>query len=247
MREFCRRRFPSLPVFPVPVMVDTDVFHFQSEKRMQIVFSPRKRPTEAAFVQDLFRAENPEFRNVPWIELSGASQETVARVLKDSAIYLSLSRFESAALSILEAMACGCAVAGFTGFGAREYTSDGNGFWAAEDDCLDCTDQLARAVRLVTDGGTSYREMLEAANMTANQFGRERFAKRIVEFWRAYLEGGEFPKLFERGSAATRRKQTATAAPTPHCFLRSSGTPIRIRPWSAHLQKRVSVRTRWTR
>jgi len=41
-------------------------------------------------------------------------------------------------------MACGCVVAGFTGFGAREFATTQNGFWAEEDDCLECAGQLAR-------------------------------------------------------------------------------------------------------
>ena len=149
---------------------------------------------EAAFIQDLFRAENPQFRSIPWVQISGVPEEKVATILKDSAVYLSLSRFEAVGLSILEALASGCVVAGFTGFGARDYTTASNGYWAAEDDCLDCVDQLTRAVGLVTEGGAMYRHMLEAANITASYYSHERFAKQLVEFWRSFLAGGKFPE-----------------------------------------------------
>lgn len=190
--DFCRRRFPSQPIAIVPVFIDQNVFHFQSQKRLQIALTPRKRPLEAAFIRDLFRADNPEFRSIPWVQISGLSEQKVAEVLKDTAVYLSLCRFESVGLTILEAFACGCATAGFTGFGAREYTTAKNGFWAAEDDCLDCVSQLTRAVRLVTDGGPRYRDLLEAANISASYYSRERFVKRVVGFWRDYLSG-QFP------------------------------------------------------
>ncbi|NQU22046.1 MAG: glycosyltransferase [Candidatus Nealsonbacteria bacterium] len=140
-------------------------------------------------MQDLFRAENPAFRDVPWVEISGVSQQQVAEILKNSAIYLSLCRFESVGLTALEALACGCVTAGFTGFGAREYTTAKNGFWAVEDDCLDCATQLARAAQLVTDGGSQHREMLEAASISAQYYSRERFTDRIVAFWKGLLEG----------------------------------------------------------
>jgi len=116
--EFCRRRFPALPTVVVPVFVDRRLFHFQAEKRLQIAFSPRKRPMEAAFIRDLFCADHPEFRNIPWVEIAGVSEHKVADILKHSAIYLSLCRFEALPLSILEAFVCGCVTAGFTGFGA---------------------------------------------------------------------------------------------------------------------------------
>jgi len=176
----------------VPVLIDRGLFHFQPQKRLQIAFAPRKRPLEAAFIQDLFRAENAEFRSIPWMQITGVSEQQVATILKDSAVYLSLSRFEAAGLSILEAMAGGCVVAGFTGFGARDYTTAANGFWAAEDDCLDCVDQLRRAVRLVTDGGVMHRDMLKAANIAASHYNAERFGKRVVEFWRGFLDGEGF-------------------------------------------------------
>jgi len=186
---YCRRRFPELPRVLVPVCIDHDRFQFQQQKRLQIAFAPRKRPMEAAFIQDLFRAENPEWRTIPWIQMSDIPESKVAQVLGDSAVYLSLSRFESVGLSILEAFASGCASAGFTGFGAREFVTDANGFWAAEDDCLDAATQLVRAVQLVTDGGQPYSDLLESAHLSARYYSRQRLAKRIVEFWQGFLEG----------------------------------------------------------
>ena len=169
-------------------MVDPAVFHFQANKKLQIALAPRKRPMEAAFVQDLFRATHPEWRAIPWIEIAGRAETEVAAILKESAVYLSLCRFEAVPLSILEAFACGCVVAGFTGTGGREYTTTKNGFWAEEDDCLACAEQLARAVRLITAGGPAHSDMLEAAGIAASYYSRQRLAARLTEFWKKFLE-----------------------------------------------------------
>ena len=109
---------------------------------MQVAFAPHKRPLEAAFIRDLFRAGGRENRQIPWIEIAKMNESQVAAVLGESAIYLSLCRLEAFAQSILEAMACGCILAGFTGIGAREYTTARNGFWTEEDDCAGCVEQL---------------------------------------------------------------------------------------------------------
>ena len=53
----------------------------------------------------------------------------MARVFGESALFLSLSRFESLGLTTLEALASGCIVAGFTGFGGRDYATACNGWW----------------------------------------------------------------------------------------------------------------------
>ena len=148
---------------------------------------------EAAFIRDLFQATSPEQPAVPWVEIAGMPEGQVAATLGEAAIYLSLCRFEAFSLSILEAMACGCVPVGFTGFGARLYTTDRNGLWVEEDDCIGCVEQLHRAVQVVTEGGPIYREILEAAGLTAREHSREALAARVLAFWRAYLESGKFP------------------------------------------------------
>ena len=191
--DFCRNRFVKLPILNVPAVVSPNVFHFHPEKRLQIAFAPRKRPMEVEFIHDLFVANYPAWRSVPWIQIDQLPELDVARVLKQSAVYLSLQRFEAVGLSALEAMACGCTVAGFTGVGGREYANDANGFWAAEDDLLDCTRQLSRAVESVQSGSSHSQDILEQANRAANFYSIERLTNRIVPFWKAFAQEGEWP------------------------------------------------------
>ncbi len=144
---------------------------------------PSKRSLEAAVVRDLFRAENPQFRNIPWIPITKLSEAGVAEVLGASAVYLSLCRLDACPLALLEAFASGCIIAGFAGIGGRDFTTARNGYWAEDDDCLGCTDQLTKAVSVVTAGGTDYQDMLSEAVITAQQNNRERFVTRLVEFF----------------------------------------------------------------
>ena len=145
--HYCRRRFPRMRQSYVPYYIDTDRFQPQTEKRLQIAFVARKRSLEASFIHDQLRAEHQEFRDVPWVQLDGSSEQQIATALGNSAVFLSLSRFESFGLTTLEALACGCLTAGFTGVGGREYASTRNGFWVEEDDCVTCVARLAEAVR----------------------------------------------------------------------------------------------------
>jgi glycosyltransferase involved in cell wall biosynthesis len=185
--EFCARRFPKLRISSIPAFVDTETFRSASKKQLAIVFAPRKRPQEAEFIRDLFCAENPQWAHVPWVLLKGRNEQGVAKVLAESTNYLSLCRFEAYPLSILEAMASGCIVAGFTGFGARNYTTSANGFWAEEDDCLDCVAQLAKAVQLV--GKTeAYGEMVSQAIAVAQRHRKSAFTEKLIRFWSGFLE-----------------------------------------------------------
>jgi hypothetical protein len=182
---FCRRRFPAQNLWLIPSFIDRNLFHPRGPRKVQIAYAPRKRQQEAAIVQDLFRAENPAFRALPWVPLAGLPEKEIAQLLGESTLYLSLARFESFGLSALEAMASGCLVAGFTGLGGRDYATAQNGFWAIEDDCLDCVDQLTQAVRLMVEGGEQYRAMVEAAQGAAEYYNHARFQRRLLECWRA--------------------------------------------------------------
>jgi glycosyltransferase involved in cell wall biosynthesis len=119
--------------------------------------------------------------------LAKLSESEVARILGESALYLSLCRHEALPLSALEALASGCVVAGFTGFGGRDYATSANGFWADEDDCLAAVDQLAQATRLVVDGGDRHRCLVQNALRTAAAYNPDRFVRQLTECWRNLL------------------------------------------------------------
>jgi hypothetical protein len=183
----CRRRLPRATILMLPYPIDTRLFHARSPKKMQIAYSPRKRAQEAAFIFDLYRAENPSYRAIPWVRIDQMSESQVAGVLAESALYLSLQRFESFGLSALEALACGCLTAGFTGFGGRDYATAGNGFWAPEDDCLACVDRLAEATRLLIEGGERCRAVTADGIDTANRYGYDPFKIRLRNCWNTIL------------------------------------------------------------
>lgn len=184
---FCRRRCPQQTIHLVPYGIDSQLFRSRPPKRLQIAFAPRKRPVEAAVIRDLFHADNPSWAAIPWVPLNKLSESDVARILGESALYLSLCRFEALPLSDLEALASGCVVAGFTGFGGRDYATSGNGFWAGEDDCLDAVGQLTLATRLAVEGGDRRRCLIENAQRTAALYSYERFGRQLTECWRDIL------------------------------------------------------------
>ena len=186
--QFCRRRFPDLQLAYTPFYIDETRFVGAPAKKLQIACEPRKRPMEAMFIRDLFRASFPQFRNLDWLLIQKATERQVAEVLGRSAVYLSLARIEAHSVTCLEAMACGCIVAGFAGrVGHNDSATAANGFWAAEDDVESCTDQLARAVQVAVDQREPYRAMVAQARQTAHAYRKEEVARLLLAAWRAIL------------------------------------------------------------
>lgn len=105
-----------------------------NDKPLRIAFMPRKRSVEAMFMPGLFRSLYPQWAQVPWVPIDGMTRQQCAEVLRQSAVFASFSHLEGLGLPPLEAAACGCVVAGFTGGGGQDYATPANGFWVNEGD-----------------------------------------------------------------------------------------------------------------
>jgi hypothetical protein len=187
--QFCMRRFPGVKVGYTPYFIDHARFAFRSEKMLQVAVVPRKRMTEVGAIADLLRAWHPQLGQIPWVSLHGVSELQVAEGMGRSAIFLSLARLEAHGMTALEAMACGCIVAGFTGvYGGNDSATAKNGFWAQEDDVFGCAEQLAHAIRLVQSGSDAFQTMVEEGRRTAWEYRREESARRLLGFWKSAFQ-----------------------------------------------------------
>jgi glycosyltransferase involved in cell wall biosynthesis len=186
-------RPPVLPVFCKSAQGD-------ASKKLQIAYMPEKRPKEAPVVQAIFQARYPEWARVPWVPIANVSRAECARLLAESAVFASFSCLEGLGLPPLEAMASGCAVAGFDGHGGREYATPENGLWVPEGDHAGFADALARALAdcsaASAGGGMAHGARLAAGRATAASFSQARFTAELLAAWRGLL-GDRFPDFLK--------------------------------------------------
>jgi glycosyltransferase involved in cell wall biosynthesis len=111
--------FPSHPVFRIRLSI-SKVFEYSSTKKKQIAYMPRKLAED--FIQ-IFNLLNNRINLEEWsfVPIDNMSEEDVAKVLKDSSIFLSFNHREGFGLPPVEAMACGCYVIGYAGNAGKEY------------------------------------------------------------------------------------------------------------------------------
>jgi hypothetical protein len=164
--EVMRYMFPGVPVRRIRHGLDSAVHHPPARPpRRRIAYMTRRRAEEASQVLGLL-----QLRGVldGWevVAIEGRTELEVADILRDSQIFLSFSQLEGFGLPPLEALACGCIVVGFHGFGGRELfrapfavpIEDGDvvAFARAVEDVMRRVDEAPDAVREATAVGSRF-------------------------------------------------------------------------------------------
>ena len=188
VRDFIRVAFGYRNVPVIHNGIPLNVFR-PERKKLQIAYMPRKRSAEVVFIRNLFERLCNSHRSVPWIPIDNVDEVAVAKALGESAIFLSTSLYEGFGLPPLEAMACGCVVVGFHGYGGLEYARPNNGFWCEEGRIIECAKTLGHVVSLVEDDEEAVRKVREEALKTSGEFGIGRQEKELTDFWDSVRTG----------------------------------------------------------
>ncbi|MBZ2172756.1 glycosyltransferase family 1 protein [Nitratidesulfovibrio sp. SRB-5] len=194
---------------------------------VRIAWMPRKNRALAQQVRDLLsarlalsasRGERPV--EVEWREIHGRSHAEVADLLRTSHVFLATGFPEGCPLPPLEALASGCLLVGFAGFGGWDYmrqalpggvtpwwTGGGpkadpasggmalppNGYFAADADVVAAGLALERAVRLAATGGPELAALRRAGLATARACSLQRQRATVLALWERVAKGELFP------------------------------------------------------
>lgn len=113
-------RFPSSRLHLIANALDyTHSFSHIIPKEKQIAFMPRKNSEDAQVVIALL-SNIPELSEWKFVAIKDSSHSEVITILQKSLIFLSFGHPEGFGLPVAEAIACGCAVVGYSGLGGRE-------------------------------------------------------------------------------------------------------------------------------
>ena len=116
--DFLRLAFPGLEVSVVNNSIDPTLFHPLPERPgRRIAMMPRRRAGEA---EEILRLLGDRLRDWEVVPIENASEGETAALLRSAPIFLALGKREGFGLPPAEAMASGCYVVGFPGFGGRE-------------------------------------------------------------------------------------------------------------------------------
>jgi glycosyltransferase involved in cell wall biosynthesis len=186
--EYLRFAFPGLEVAVVGNAIDADRFHPDpGSPPRRLALLPGKRPQEA---DELLRLLGERISGWDVVRIEGASEQQVADALRGAPIFVALGRREGFGLPAAEAMASGCYVVGFPGFGGRDLFEAGCSQAVEDGDVL----TLARQVAATIDRYEREPEAVREAGARASRHAlalcsAQRQREELLDFYRKHAPG----------------------------------------------------------
>lgn len=118
--DYIQSIFPKQNVSRIHNAINIDTFKYKDAQTPQICFMPRKHAEDAIQVLGILNLRGA-LDGVNVVAIDNMSEQQVASTMMDSMFFLSFGYPEGCPLPPAEAMACGCIVIGYDGFGGKEY------------------------------------------------------------------------------------------------------------------------------
>lgn len=119
-QNYIKAIFPELNVHRVRCIVNPDLFYFPQKKTNQICFLARKNLSDLQQVCQILRYRN-RLQGFQFVRVLDLPQAELAKIMRESAIFMSFGDPEGFGLPAAEAMAAGCLTVGYHGRGGREF------------------------------------------------------------------------------------------------------------------------------
>lgn len=201
-------------------------------RELSVGFMPRKLPELAERVRRIVAGHAPD---VPWVEIDGVPEEEVARRFRSIPIFFSTQDREGCPLPALEAMSCGCVVAGYRGTAAfpHPYASPRNGFWAPDRSIYPAARQVLRAIEMVRGGGAPLEALRARGLETSRGYTKEAVLRALATMI----------EVVERRDYRRRDPGLIPLGWRGHLFARNQLLGRRVEGWRSEARDWFSGRT----
>jgi glycosyltransferase involved in cell wall biosynthesis len=187
-KDYLNFVFPKTKVYRIHCGINNNIFSYCQNKKKQIAFMPRKLREDAIQVVNILKFRGL-LKNYKIVMIDNKKETDVAKVLKESLIFLSFSHREGCALPPLEAMACGCIVVGYAGRGCKEYLKSQYAYPVPDRDVIG----LARSTEKVINEYKYHPERVlakgrKASNFILNTDSMKKEETDIIAAWKKIMQ-----------------------------------------------------------
>ncbi len=168
---------------------------------IRMAYMPRKNSRLVKQIQRIIRERLPDvFQCMEWVSIQGKERAQVGEIMRTCQVFLATGFPEGCPLPPLEAMASGCLVAGYTGFGGWDYMRQarenayspscklrqvpwkGNGFFYPDGEVLGLAREVETLVTGLLDEDFGLAAVIQAGAMTAGNYGKEQQEKDVGQW-----------------------------------------------------------------
>jgi len=185
--EYLQYAFPELKIIRIHYGIDQSLFSYNSKKKQQIAFMPRKHADEVTQVlnQIKFRGLLEDFELAA---IDNKNEREVAKILQESLIFLSFGYPEGFQLPPAEAMACGCLVIGYHGMGGKEFFHPEFCYPIPQGEIVNFAKAIESAINLYAENP----QQIEEKTKKASEYIRENYSvegeeQDIVACWQTIV------------------------------------------------------------
>ncbi len=146
-QSYLKYVFPDISIHKLRLGINNKLFFYSQEKKKQICFMPRKLSHDISQVIKILQLKGIDSS---WnlIPIENKSEREVAKIMRESAIFLSFNHREGFGLPPAEAMACGCIVVGYKGRGGEEYFNPEFSYSIEEGDIIGYVNKIIYVIGL---------------------------------------------------------------------------------------------------
>jgi len=186
-QQYLEYVFPGLDVWRIHNAINNDQFTFSDQKKKQICFMPRKNAADALQVLGILKLHG-SLDDFNVVAIENKNEAGVADILKESMFFLSFGYPEGCPLPPAEAMASGCIVVGYDGFGGREYFDECFSYPVPVGDITGFADTVEKLVNLYSESP----DVLKEKGKMASAYVRENYSPKkeqedILNIWNKLL------------------------------------------------------------
>ena len=183
--EYLNLAFQNIRIYRTRLGIDSDIFNFSNNKKRQIAYMPRKLKDDVDQVINIINLRG-KLSDWSFVEIDGKSEEAVAKILKESALFLSFNHKEGFGLPPAEAMACGCVVIGYRGEGGKEYFNENFCFPIKDGDII----EFIKKIEFVTSNH-SFQNLLEigqkASDFILSNYNSDIEKNDVISIWQKII------------------------------------------------------------
>jgi glycosyltransferase involved in cell wall biosynthesis len=184
-RNYLSYAFPKLKICRIRKGVDPAKFTFKplAEKKLRMSFMARKHPEDLRQLINLLKFRNL-LNGVEIMPIVGKTENEVAEILSDSLIFVSFGYPKGLPSAPLEAMLCGCLVAGYHGMGGKEYYTPDIAWPVPIGDVIGVAKSVEEILTLYRSDPAALQKKADAAHAyVAKEYSPEREKTDILKFW----------------------------------------------------------------